>query len=120
MRVWRRLRGRCAQDGENCSKSDTGPEAVGPCRTIKTVTGQRRTRRRPGEVLRFVIDSFDSDCVHQLACLGGPRLPRPLACVVACITGASLKTLIVSETEHHTLVSAVFENECRPDSAGHS
>ena len=67
--------------------------------------------RMANKVLRLATNSFDTDCVHQLEVLGGPRLPRPLAYVIACITRASIKTFDGFELQHSSLVDAVFKNE---------
>ena len=56
--------------------------------------------RMASKVLRLATSSFDSDSVHQLELLGGPRLPRPLAYVIACMTRASIKTLDGSVQQH--------------------
>ena len=64
--------------------------------------------------------SFDTDSPHKLVCFGGPRLPRPLACAIACITRASIKTLAGFEAQLKCLVKAVFENQCLASSAGHA
>jgi hypothetical protein len=76
--------------------------------------------RMANKILRLATNSFDTDSAHQLMTLGGPRLPRPLAYVIACITRASFKTLNGFEAQHSSLVKAVFENECLANSAGHA
>ena len=73
--------------------------------------------RMANKILRLATNSFDTDSAHQLLALGGPRLPRPLAHVIACITRAAFKTLTGYETQHLSLVKAVFENECLANAA---
>lgn len=51
---------------------------------------------------------------------GGPRLPRALAYVVACLTRASTQTLAGFKDQHKALVNAVFKNELSTASPGHS
>lgn len=74
------------------------------------------------KILRLATRSFDTDCAHQLLALGGPRLPRPLAYVIAyviaCITRAAFKFLAGLEAWHRSLFKAVFENECLANPAG--
>ena len=59
------------------------------------------------KILRLATNSFNSDAAHQLELLHGPRLPRPLAYVIACMTRASLKTLNGFESQHKQLVESV-------------
>ena len=63
------------------------------------------------KILRLATNSFDTDSAHQLEVLGGPRLPRPLAYVIACITRAAIKTLDGFEVQHDSLIQAVHLHE---------
>ena len=72
--------------------------------------------RWANKILRLATNSFDTNSVYQLHLLGGPKLPRPLAYLVACITRASLKTLTGFEEQHKTLVDTVYDNECLANS----
>ena len=55
----------------------------------------------------YIYIYIDTDAAHQLELLHGPRLPRPLAHVIACTTRASVKTLNGFESQHKELVDSI-------------
>ena len=66
--------------------------------------------RMANKILRLATYSFDTDSAHQLELLHGPRLPRPLAYVIACMTRAAIKTLSGYESQHQQLVESVVNH----------
>ena len=76
--------------------------------------------RMASKVKRLATNSFDTDSAYQVPVLGGPKLHRSLAYMIACITRVSLETLSGFVAQHTCLVAPVFENECLADSVGNS
>ena len=56
------------------------------------------------KILRLATNFFDTESVLRLVLFGGPRLPRPLAYAIACMTSASFKTLAGFEAQHQSLL----------------
>lgn len=74
--------------------------------------------RMANKTMQLVTNSFDARSALQLHVLGGPKLPRSLAYMFACITRASLDTFSELEAQRNSLFPSALENECLADSVG--